>query len=100
MRKPLAASAASNLKRVTPEVGGKSPAVISEDADIGAAVEAVYLAILGLTGQACVLIARVLVQEGIVDQVVQVVRGYLEAVKGVMGDPSSIRGEEFCGTAG
>jgi aldehyde dehydrogenase (NAD+) len=86
-RKVLSAAAESNLKRVTLELGGKSPAVVFEDADLEKAIATVCQAILGLTGQACVSTARVLVQEGVLDQVVVGVKAYLEGARKAMGDP-------------
>jgi len=83
----LKASAESNLKRVTLELGGKSPAVIFADADLGNAVATVSQAILALSGQVCVCTSRVLVEESIVDDVVQGVKAFLEGARQVMGDP-------------
>lgn len=66
----MIATAETNLKRVTLELGGKSPAVVFGDAGLEKAVPAVSQAIFALTGQVCVGTSRVLVEESIVDDVV------------------------------
>jgi len=91
----LKAAAESNLKRVTLELGGKSPAVVFADADLGNAVASVSQAILALTGQVCVATSRVLVEESIVSDVVQGVKAYFEGAKQAMGDPMKM--ESFVG---
>jgi len=62
-RKVAVAAALSNLKRVTLELGGKSPALLFADADLDNATNVVCTAVLGLTGQACVSTARVSLPE-------------------------------------
>lgn len=64
-RKIQAAAASSNLKRVILELGGKSPAIVFEDADIEAAVGATAYSITINSGQVCVANSRVYVQESI-----------------------------------
>lgn len=59
------AAAESNLKKVTLELGGKSPLVIFEDADLEKAVPAAAFSILGNSGQACIASSRVYVHESI-----------------------------------
>lgn len=60
-----------NLKRITLELGGKSPNIIMNDADIDLAIEASQLGMFLNTGQVCMAGTRVLVQEGIYDEFVQ-----------------------------
>lgn len=55
--------AAETLKKVTLELGGKSPTVVFADADLEAAARGAAVAFLGNAGQACVAGSRVLVQE-------------------------------------
>lgn len=86
-RKILEASAKSNLKRVTLELGGKSPALVFGDADLKKAVPIIGQAILALTGQVCICAARVLVQEEIYDEVVAGVKVFLEGSRKLIGDP-------------
>ncbi|EXL01345.1 aldehyde dehydrogenase family protein [Aquamicrobium defluvii] len=61
----IMAAAARDIKRVSLELGGKSPFVIFEDSDIEKAVEWVLFGIFWNQGQVCSATSRVLVQEGI-----------------------------------
>jgi aldehyde dehydrogenase (NAD+) len=61
------AAADSNLKTVTLELGGKSPLIIFEDADIPRAVAASSMSILANSGQICVSTSRVYVHASIAD---------------------------------
>ncbi|XXF76480.1 aldehyde dehydrogenase family protein [Myxococcaceae bacterium GXIMD 01537] len=60
-RRLLQSSAASNLKKLTLELGGKSPQVVFPDADFDAAVEACFWGIFGNKGETCNAGSRVLV---------------------------------------
>lgn len=62
--------AADTLKRVSLELGGKSPLIIFDDADIAAAAEAAVWAIFSNSGQNCVAGSRLYVQRGVYDEVV------------------------------
>ncbi|KAI4719634.1 aldehyde dehydrogenase [Aureobasidium sp. EXF-10727] len=59
------AAARSNLKRVSLELGGKSPLVIFEDADLEQAVPAAALSILYMAGQVCIASSRLYVHSSI-----------------------------------
>lgn len=63
----IMATAARDIKAVSLELGGKSPFVIFDDADIGQAVEWIMFGIFWNQGQVCSATSRVLVQEGIHD---------------------------------
>jgi aldehyde dehydrogenase (NAD+) len=86
-KKILEASAKSNLKRVTLELGGKSPALVFKDADLKKTIPIVGQAILALTGQVCICAARVLVEEEIYAEVVSGVKAFLEGSRKLIGDP-------------
>ena len=58
------------LKRVTLELGGKSPNIILGDADLDAAVKGSFLGIYSNSGQACNAASRLLVQADLFDEVV------------------------------
>jgi len=58
-------SAESNLKRVTLELGGKSPNIVFADTDLDAAVEGAYFGLFFNQGQCCVAGSRVFVEESI-----------------------------------
>lgn len=54
--------------RVQLELGGKNPAVVLDDADLGKAVEMIVKGAFGLTGQACTATSRAIVHEKVADQ--------------------------------
>ncbi|KAK5045492.1 hypothetical protein LTR84_009110 [Exophiala bonariae] len=83
------AAARSNLKRVTLELGGKSPAVIFTDADIQEAAIQCCDGILRNFGQICFPASRVLVQEDIAPQVISALKAAFEEAVKKMGDPSA-----------
>ncbi|HYH98041.1 aldehyde dehydrogenase family protein [Hyalangium sp.] len=62
-RRLLQASAASNLKKLSLELGGKSPQIVLPDADFDTAVEACFWGIFGNKGEICNAGSRVLVHE-------------------------------------
>ncbi|KAK7358315.1 hypothetical protein VNO77_00242 [Canavalia gladiata] len=67
-REIMQAAAKSNLKQVSLELGGKSPLIIFDDADIDKAAELALIGILYNKGEVCVASSRVFVQEGIYDE--------------------------------
>src|SRR5215216_5421188 len=80
-------AAARGLKHVSLELGGKSPNIVFDDADLENAVKGVISGILAATGQTCVAGSRLLVQESIHDQFVERVVAMFKMAK--MGDPMS-----------
>ncbi|KAH7876625.1 aldehyde dehydrogenase [Lentinula edodes] len=86
-RKIQEASAKSNLKVVTLELGGKSPNIIFNDADLEQAVKWAAIGIFSNSGQVCTAGSRIFVQEGIYDAFI---KAFSEAAAGVntkTGDP-------------
>eukprot|EP01018_Ginkgo_biloba_P023245 Gb_16619 [translate_table: standard] len=81
----MEAAAKSNLKAVNLELGGKSPLIIMDDADIDEAVEIAHTALFFNKGEVCCTGSRVYVQEGIYDEFVKKVAE--RAKKQVVGDP-------------
>ena len=82
----LNASAASNMKPVYLELGGKSPNIIFEDTpDLDAAAKAAVGAIFRNSGQTCVAGSRLIVAESIKDTIVERIVSIAEALK--IGDP-------------
>ncbi len=77
--------AADTLKKVSLELGGKSPNIVLQDADIDAAVKGASMAIFYNTGQACTAGSRLLVHESIRDQFVE--KLIKRAAGFVPGDP-------------
>jgi aldehyde dehydrogenase (NAD+) len=62
------AQAAKTLKRVSLELGGKSPNIVFADCDLDAAISGVISGIFAATGQSCIAGSRVLVQHSIRDE--------------------------------
>jgi acyl-CoA reductase-like NAD-dependent aldehyde dehydrogenase len=73
-RKILRASADSNLKKVSLELGGKSPNVIFADADIESAVKGANWAIFSTAGQECVAGSRLFIERPVYEQVLEGLR--------------------------
>src|SRR5680860_1498812 len=88
----IGASAGRALKRVTLELGGKSPNVILPDADLEAAVKGSYQAIYYNTGQACNAGSRLFVQK---DQFDEVVSGLSEAAQKARVGPGLDEGTQL-----
>lgn len=87
-RKIQEAANASNMKRVTLELGGKSPAIVFEDADIPAAVAALAQGITMNAGQVCVASSRVYVHRSVLDQVVSGIKTEFDRIASTIGaDP-------------
>jgi (Z)-2-((N-methylformamido)methylene)-5-hydroxybutyrolactone dehydrogenase len=80
-------AAARGMKRVTMELGGKSPNVVFDDADLDQAVMGVVSGILAATGQTCVAGSRLLLHEAIHDVFVEKLVTLFKTAK--MGDPMS-----------
>ncbi|XP_052749188.1 aldehyde dehydrogenase 1A1-like isoform X2 [Galleria mellonella] len=80
------AAGANNLKRVTLELGGKSPLVIMDDADLNLAVPIAAHGVFTHQGQICVAASRLYVQSAIYDKFVQAAVNYAKNIK--VGDPN------------
>jgi acyl-CoA reductase-like NAD-dependent aldehyde dehydrogenase len=66
--KHVAEIAAKDLKPITLELGGKSPLIVLEDADIDAAVQAATFSIFFYQGQACMASSRIFLQRSIEEE--------------------------------
>ena len=88
----MCAAAKSNLKKVSLELGGKSPCIILNDADIDYAVEQAHFALFFNMGQCCCAGSRLFVQEGIYDEFVK--RSAERAKNRVVCDPWSAKCEQ------
>ncbi|KAI4598070.1 hypothetical protein KJ359_003879 [Pestalotiopsis sp. 9143b] len=86
-RKIQVAAARSNLKRVTLELGGKSPAVVFEDANLENALKWTVDAVLIRSGQLCVAASRVYVQNQIAGEFIEEYKKRMAAAKKTLGDP-------------
>ncbi|MDQ1644432.1 MAG: aldehyde dehydrogenase [Cryptosporangiaceae bacterium] len=84
-RKVMEAAAVA-CKRVSLELGGKSPSVVFPDGDVfGAAATTMGMVTLGLSGQACVAQSRALVHRDVYDQFLAVAEGMTGIIS--YGDP-------------
>ncbi|XP_003472330.2 aldehyde dehydrogenase 1A1-like [Cavia porcellus] len=79
------AAGKSNLKRVTLELGGKSPCIVFADADLDTAVEYAHMGVFFHQGQACIAASRLFVEESIYDEFVR--KSVERAKKYVFGNP-------------
>ncbi|MEM9715839.1 MAG: betaine-aldehyde dehydrogenase [Pseudomonadota bacterium] len=83
--KKVYAAAAAEMKHATMELGGKSPLIIFDDADVENAVSGAMLANMYSTGQVCSNGTRVFVQKGIKDAFLTRFKERCEAIR--IGDP-------------
>ena len=88
----MEAAAKSNLKRVTLELGGKSPNIIFADTDIDEAVEGAHFGLFFNHGQCCCAGSRVFVEEKIYDQFVE--KSGVRAKNRTVGDPFDPKTEQ------
>ncbi|MEV5319815.1 aldehyde dehydrogenase family protein [Streptomyces sp. NPDC052687] len=84
--KQVLAKGSAHLKRVTLELGGKSPNIVFADADIEAAAAAAPMAFLDNSGQDCCARTRILVQRSAHDRFLELLAPAVEAV--TVGDPA------------
>ena len=84
--KQIMATCADRVKRLTLELGGKSPNIVFADADVEAAALATPMSYLDNSGQDCCARTRVLVQRSVYDRFMERVAPAVESV--VVGDPS------------
>ena len=83
----IASICGEQLKRVSLELGGKSAAIILDDADLAATVEGLKFASLMNNGQACVAQTRILASRDRYDEVVDAVSGMVGGL--AVGDPEN-----------
>ncbi|NMO04846.1 aldehyde dehydrogenase family protein [Gordonia sp. TBRC 11910] len=81
----IAKLAADTFKRTTFELGGKSPQIILDDADVEAAINGTAMGLFFNQGEVCAAGTRVLVHRSLYDQVVEGLAGAASAQ--VLGDP-------------
>ncbi|KAK4753595.1 hypothetical protein SAY87_001699 [Trapa incisa] len=81
----LELAARSNLKPVTLELGGKSPFIVCEDADVEQAVELAHFALFFNQGQCCCAGSRTYVHESVYDEFIE--KAKARAMRRTVGDP-------------
>lgn len=89
----IMSEAGKTLKRVSLELGGKTPMVVFDDADLDAVVPVLTKAVTVFSGQFCMTGSRILAQRGIADELRERLRKSLSAVRvGPGDDPTSEMG--------
>lgn len=83
----VARNAAATVKRVTLELGGKSPNIILDDADLESAVRAGVRSVMLNSGQSCDAPTRMLVPAKKIDKAIAIAKDAAEAI--TVGDPNS-----------
>jgi aldehyde dehydrogenase (NAD+) len=78
--------AAPDVKRVCLELGGKSPFIITEEADLDAAIEFGVNDVMVNTGQTCNALTRMIVHESKYEEAVELAKSKAEAL--IVGDPT------------
>lgn len=92
----MEAAAKSNLKRVSLELGGKSPNIVFADADIDAAVEGAYFGLFFNQGQCCCAGSRLFVEQSIHDEfVAKLVQRAKSQKVGDPFDPETTQGPQI-----
>jgi aldehyde dehydrogenase (NAD+) len=88
----MRAAADTNLKRVTLELGGKSPNIVFADADMDEAIEGAHFALFFNQGQCCCAGSRLFVEEKAYDEFVE--RSVARAKKRTVGNPFDAKTEQ------
>jgi 5-carboxymethyl-2-hydroxymuconic-semialdehyde dehydrogenase len=84
-------NAASHMKGLSMELGGKSPAIVFADADLGAAIDSTLFGVFSLNGERCTAGSRILVERVIYEQFLE--RFAARARNIVVGDPGDPKTE-------
>lgn len=77
----IAAAGGRHLKRLSLELGGKTPMIIFDDADLDKVIPTLEKGITVFAGQFCMTGSRILVQKGVADRVRSLLKARLEAVR-------------------
>ncbi len=86
--KQIYRAAAGSMKHVTMELGGKSPNIVFDDADIDDAVNGAISGIFAATGQTCLAGSRLLLQDSIHDKFLERLVAVAKGAR--MGDPANL----------
>ena len=82
----IASIAAQAPKKVILELGGKSPNIIFDDADLNEATQGAAAGIFSASGQTCIAGSRLLVQDGIADEMIERLTARARAIR--LGNPA------------
>jgi len=89
--KQIVMNSANNLASVSLELGGKSPVLVFEDADLESAANAIVSGIFAATGQSCVAGSRLLVHSSVHAQLMEILVAKAQRIK--IGDPQNLETE-------
>ena len=89
--KQIVANSANNLAAVSLELGGKSPVLVFEDADLESAANAIVSGIFAATGQSCVAGSRLLVHSSVHAELMDILVAKAKRIK--IGDPQNLETE-------
>lgn len=78
-----------NLARYTAELGGKAPLIVFEKADLKTAVNGIVFGSFIASGQTCVASTRILVERGVYDEVLEILKEKVEGIERRMGSPKN-----------
>ena len=84
-------NSANNLAAVSLELGGKSPVLVFEDADLESAANAIVSGIFAATGQSCVAGSRLLVHQNVHAELLEILIAKAKRIK--IGDPQDLETE-------
>lgn len=97
-RKLLQASGVSNLKRLSLELGGKSPNIVFPDADFDAAMKGAFWGIFGGKGEVCTAGSRLLLHEDVHDRFIDEMAARARKLRlGNPQDPATQMGSQISG---
>ncbi|WLD94821.1 5-carboxymethyl-2-hydroxymuconate semialdehyde dehydrogenase [Alkalihalobacillus sp. AL-G] len=82
---------AASLKRFSMELGGKSPIIVFDDADIERALDACVWGIFSFNGERCTANSRLFLQESIADRFIEQLKERVSNI--IVGDPSDMKTE-------
>jgi aldehyde dehydrogenase (NAD+)/betaine-aldehyde dehydrogenase len=89
--KQIVTNSANNLAAVSLELGGKSPVLVFEDADLESAANAIVSGIFAATGQSCVAGSRLLVHSSVHAELMDILVAKAKRIK--IGDPQDLETE-------
>jgi aldehyde dehydrogenase (NAD+)/betaine-aldehyde dehydrogenase len=89
--KQIVMNSANNLAAVSLELGGKSPVLVFEDADLESAANAIVSGIFAATGQSCVAGSRLLVHSSVHAELMDILVAKAQRIK--IGDPQNLETE-------
>lgn len=85
----IGAIAGSNLSKYTAELGGKAPLIVFEKADVDVAVNGIAFGSFIASGQTCIASTRIIVQHGVMDEVLEKLKFKVKSITQRIGAPTN-----------